>query len=223
MKLPAFRLLPVALLTVASLASCDSQRTVTENADPGSSFRSSAAASPTAESTTPAGPATAVSFRKEVTEDDHRFVIETKGEGSQRQLTLSAEKNGRDLATNTQALNGTVTDVVATNLNNDKFPELLIFVSDAGSGSYGQVIAYSFLNQGRQALTVPDLTGPAADGYQGQDVFKVQGQELLRSFPLYKPADPNCCPSGGTRTVRYKLPDTGVAFQQVSYADQAKK
>lgn len=220
MKLPASHLLPTALLALLSLASCDSQRTVTENADPNSSFRSSTA---TAESATPPTPATAVSFHKEVTEDDHRFVVETKGEGSQRQLTLSAEKNGRDLTTNTQALNGTVTDVVATNLNDDKFPELLIFVSDAGSGSYGQVVAYSFLNQGRQALTLPDLAGAATEGYQGQDVFKVQGQELLRSFPLYKPADPNCCPSGGTRTVRYKLPDTGVAFQQVSFADQAKK
>ncbi|GGF10212.1 PliI family lysozyme inhibitor of I-type lysozyme [Hymenobacter cavernae] len=223
MKSPAPHLFSAAvLLALASLSACDTQRSVTETADPTNSLRSSTATeAPTA--TPPRVSATAVSYHKEVTEGDHRFVVETKGEGSQRQLTLSAEKNGRDLTTNTQALNGTVTNVVATNLNNDKFPELLVFVSDAGSGSYGQVVGYSFLDQGRRALTLPDLTGAAAEGYQGQDVFKVQGQELLRSFPLYKPADPNCCPSGGTRTVRYKLPETGVAFQQVSFADQAKK
>ncbi|WP_324670831.1 PliI family lysozyme inhibitor of I-type lysozyme [Hymenobacter sp. GOD-10R] len=220
MKLPVPYLLPGALLMLASLASCDTQRSVTERADPSASLRSTASATVPA---TPAVSPTAVSFHKEVTEDGHRFVVETKGEGSQRQLILSAEKGGRDLTTNTQALNGTVTDVVATDLNDDKSPELLIFVSDAGSGSYGQVVAYSFLSQSRQALTVPDLAGAAAEGYQGQDVFKVQGQELLRSFPLYKPADPNCCPSGGTRTVRYKLPATGAAFQQVAFADQAKK
>jgi len=220
MKSPATHLLSAAaLLGLASLLGCDTQRSVTETADPTTSLRSSTATeAPSAPVST-----TAVSYHKEVTKGDHRFVVETKGKGSQRQLMLSAEKNGRDLTTNTQPLNGTVTDVVATNLNDDQFPELLIFVSDAGSGSYGQLVAYSFLNQGRRTITLPDLAGAAAEGYQGQDVFKVQGQELLRSFPLYKPADPNCCPSGGTRTVRYKLPETGVAFQQVSFADQPKK
>ncbi|OUJ74471.1 PliI family lysozyme inhibitor of I-type lysozyme [Hymenobacter crusticola] len=222
MKLPVPHLFSATLLlALASFSACDTQRSVTESADPRNSLRSSTATE--APAATPPVSTTAVSYHKAVTAGAHRFVVETKGEGSQRQLVLSAAESGRDPISNTQPLNGTVTDVVATNLNDDKSPELLVFVSDAGSGSYGQLVAYSFANQGRQSLTLPDLTSAAAEGYQGQDVFKVQGQELLRSFPLYKPADPNCCPSGGTRTVRYKLPEAGVAFQQVSFADQAKK
>lgn len=199
---------PVGLLLLA-LASCDTQRSTTaESSDP-AALRSE--------------PTTPVSFRKELNEGDHRFVVQTTGQGTQKQLTLRAEKSGRDLTTNTQVINGAVTDAVVTNLNDDKFPELLLFVSDAGSGSYGQVIGYEFQNQGRRPLSMPELSPAAAKGYQGNDAFRVEGRELLRSFPLYKPEDANCCPSGGIRTVRYTLPNASLAFRQSRFADEAQK
>ncbi|UOR07283.1 hypothetical protein MUN82_09325 [Hymenobacter aerilatus] len=198
------RLLLPLLGTALALNACDSQRTTTETADP--AIRSV--------------PTEAVSFRKEVTDGDHRFVVQTTGEGSQRQLMLRAEKNGRELTTTRQSLNGQVSDVVVTNLNEDDFPELLIFVADAGSGSYGQLLGYEFMNQGRRPVALPDLSGPAAQGYQGHDEFKVVGHEVQRMFPIYQAADANCCPSGGTRTVRYTLPAEGLTLQQVAFADQ---
>ena len=190
------------LLSAALLPACDSQRSVTESADP-ASLRSA--------------PAAPVSFRKELTEGDHRFVVQTTGEGSRRQLTLRAEKNGRELTTNTQRIDGQVADAVVTNLNDNDFPELLVFVTDAGSGSYGQLLGFEFLNQGRRPVALPELSGPAAQGYQGHDEFKVMGRELCRSFPVYRSADPNCCPTGGTRTVHYRLPEAGLTLQQASF------
>ncbi|MBO3269426.1 hypothetical protein F1C16_05790 [Hymenobacter sp. NBH84] len=203
LSLPRF-LLPL-LGAALVLTACDSQRSTTEMADP---------------ATMRSVPTEAVSFRKEVTDGDHRFVVQTTGEGSQRQLMLRAEKNGRELTTTRQPLNGQVSDVVVTNLNEDNSPELLIFVADAGSGSYGQLLGYEFMNQGRRPVDLPDLSGPAAQGYQGHDEFKVVGHEVQRMFPIYQPADANCCPSGGTRTVRYTLPPEGLTLQQVAFADQ---
>ncbi|WP_022822900.1 hypothetical protein [Hymenobacter norwichensis] len=200
------------LLGISLLAACDAPRATTEASDP-SALRSTAA---------PIAAATPVSFRKELNEGDHRFVLQTTGEGTQRQLEMRVEKAGKELATSTQAIEGTVSDAVTTNLNDDKFPELLVFVTDAGSGSYGQLIGYEFLNQGRRTLTLPELSGPAAQGYQGHDTFKVEGQQVVRSFPIYLDADPNCCPSGGQRIVHYKLPVGSSAFQQADYKSQAR-
>lgn len=204
--------LPFLPAVLALLVACDAPRSATETADP---------ATLRATSTT-AAPAATVSFRRELSQDDHRFVLQTTGDGNQRQLQLRVEKNGRELTTTTQTVEGVVSDAVAANLNDNKFPELLIFVTDAGSGSYGQLIGYEFLNQGRRNLTLPELAGPAAKGYQGHDEFRVQNGRVLRSFPIYLDADPNCCPTGGQRTIQYELPPEAVTFRQVSFSNQVK-
>lgn len=199
--------LAAAGLFISLLGSCDSQRSTIE-----STPELSQASAPTAAATT-------VSFRKELAADDLRFLVQTTGDGSSRQLSVRAEKNGRELTTTTQALDGTVTDAVVTNLNEDKYPELLVFVQDAGTGSYGQLIGYEFMNQGRKPVALPALSGKAATGYQGHDEFRVEGRELLRTFPVFQEADANCCPSGGKRTVRYQLAGTGLTLQQLAFAD----
>ncbi|SHK50514.1 hypothetical protein [Hymenobacter psychrotolerans] len=206
------RVLPFLPAVLALLVACDAPRSATETADPATLRATSSAAAPAA----------TVSFRRELSQNDHRFVLQTTGEGNQRQLQLRVEKNGRELTTTTQVVEGMVADAVAANLNDNKFPELLIFVTDAGSGSYGQLIGYEFLNQGRRNLTLPELTGPAAQGYQGHDEFRVQDGRVLRSFPIYLDADPNCCPTGGQRTIQYELPPEAVTFRQVSFSNQVK-
>lgn len=198
MKQYSFRGLLGGFLAGLSMLSsgCDTQRTVTEGANP---------AVPSAEATAP------VSFQKEVTQDGYRFNVRTTGAGTRRQLTLQAAKNAQELFATTVPVEGEVTDAVAANLNNDKYPELFIFVAGAGSGSYGRVLGYEFMNQGHRPLTLPELSGPAATGYMGHDVFRVEGSQLLRSFPVYRPDDPNSTPSGGTRTVVYTM-EPGMAL-----------
>lgn len=202
---------PVVLLLLVLLAACEAPR-ATESSDP-ATLRATA---------TPTATATPVSFRKELRQGNHRFVLQTTGEGSRRQMELRVERNGQELVTNTQTVEGTVEDAVATNLNNDQFPELLVFITDAGSGSYGQLAGYEFNTQGQRPLSLPELSGAAAQGYQGHDTFRVEGQQVVRSFPIFLDADPNCCPSGGQRLVYYKLPAGSTAFQQVNYRNQTR-
>ena len=198
MKLNSFLRLPGGILAVLGLltAGCDTQRTATEGANP---------TAPSAEATTP------ISFQKELAQDDYRFTVQTSGAGTRRQLSLRGAKNSRDLFTTSVAIEGEVTDAVAANLNDDNYPELFVFVAGAGSGSYGRLVAFEVMNQGRRPLTLPELSGPAAAGYMGQDAFRVEGDQLLRSFPVYQPDDPNSTPSGGVRTVAYTMtPGTGL-------------
>ncbi|KUG07570.1 hypothetical protein [Solirubrum puertoriconensis] len=195
MTAPTLSLRPAALglLAAALLSNCDSQRSATETADP----------NPTASS---AVPAPNESFRKELSRGDYNFAVRTLGTGTQRQLLLEAKRLGRELMASTTNIEGVVTDAVVTNLNNDDYPELLVFVNAAGSGSYGRLVGYEFLNRGRRNLALPALDGPAAVGYLGHDSFRVEDRKIIRTFPVYLPTDPNSSPSGGTRVVEYEMP-----------------
>ncbi|AYA36587.1 hypothetical protein D3Y59_05660 [Hymenobacter oligotrophus] len=191
-RIPCLR--PAALGCLAALlGSCDSQRTATETADP----------NPTAST---AVPAPNESFRKELSRGDYDFAVHTVGSGSQRQLTLEAKRLGRELMATTTPIEGVVADAVVTNLNNDDYPELLVFMNAAGSGAYGKLVGYEFLSRGRRNLSLPALEGPAAVGYLGHDSFRVEERKIIRTFPVYLPTDPNSSPSGGTRVVEYELP-----------------
>ncbi|WP_133273154.1 hypothetical protein [Hymenobacter radiodurans] len=184
-------------------SSCDSQRTATEGANPGA---------PSAEATVP------ISFQKEVARDDYRFSVQTTGTGTSRTLSLTAAKDNRELFKTSVPIEGQVRDAIATNLNDDKYPELFVFVAGAGSGSYGRLVGYEFMNQGHRPLTLPELSGPAAAGYMGHDEFRVEGSQLLRSFPVYRPDDPNSTPSGGIRTVAYTM-EPGMALTVAGFSD----
>lgn len=186
---------------------CDTQRSATELADPN--------ASAGAVST----PAAAVSYTKDLSRGDYNFAVKTTGTGTQRQLTLRAERLGRELAATSATIEGTVADAVVTNLNNDDYPELLVFVTDAGSGSYGQLLGYEFLSRGRRDLLLPELDEKLSNGYLGHDSFRVDGRKIIRSFPIYRPQDPNSTPTGGTRTIEYVMPKKEGIISVANYTD----
>ncbi len=95
-------------------------------------------------------------------------------------------------------------------LNQDGYPEILIYLASAGSGSYGTVIGYS-VNNGKsisQIYMPPMADAPElSEGYMGHDEFAIVENNLIRRFPVYLPEDSNANPTGGTRQVQYKLVD----------------
>lgn len=100
---------------------------------------------------------------------------------------------------------GTVTGAETADLNADGSPELYIYTSSAGSGSYGNLIAFSVNNRKSASdIYLPPL-GEAQAGYMGHDEFAVAGQLLVRRFPLYREGDSNAGPTGGSRRVQYRL------------------
>lgn len=103
---------------------------------------------------------------------------------------------------------GTVTDAEVADLNGDGFPEIYIYVTSAGSGSYGSLIAYgSNKNLSLTEIYLPPLeeNPKALVGYQGHDEFRVVENALVRRFPIYKKNDSQARPTGGTRQVQYHL------------------
>lgn len=101
-----------------------------------------------------------------------------------------------------------VIDAEMEDLNSDGSPELFVFTQSIGSGSYGNVYAFSVNNMKSMSQVYFQPTAEnnqINQGYMGHDKFAVVENSLAQRFPIYKEEDSNAKPTGGTRQVSYKL------------------
>jgi hypothetical protein len=113
-----------------------------------------------------------------------------------------------DNATIDQEIDGTVVGAEVADLNADGFPEIYVYVTSAGSGSYGSLVAYaSNQNKSLSEIYLPVVSDDQklAKGYMGHDAFAVGEGALLHRFPIYRDGDSNANPTGGIRELQYKL------------------
>lgn len=149
-----------------------------------------------------------LSFDKKLSLQGVDFHVTTTGEGSLRQLTITPNGLTSDNSTISKEIEGIVTGAEVADLNADGSPELYIYVTSAGSGAYGSVIAYSTNHKkSMSSIYMAELATGSKDakGYMGHDEFTVIENSLARRFPIYKENDSNAKPTGGTRQLQYKL------------------
>lgn len=107
-------------------------------------------------------------------------------------------------------IEGTVTNAEIGDLNTDGFPEVLVYITSDGSGSYGTVIGYS-VNNGKSMseIFMPNIVDnpKASKGYMGHDEFAIVENSFCQRFKTYNPQDTNSNPTGKTRQIQYKLKD----------------
>lgn len=157
-------------------------------------------------------PDSPISF-KVSTQDDSLLCIQAEG------LPYSKQPFYNDI------VGCTVTGAEVTDLNADGYPELLVYLTSDGSGSYGKLIGYS-VNAGKSAsqLYLPEIADQpnVRDGYMGHDSMYVKDKTFYLTFPIYKKDDTNANPTGGTRLVQYKLVNTNDcrALQVVKVTDK---
>lgn len=135
------------------------------------------------------------------------FNVTATGKGSLQYLTIQPHGLSHNKMITIENVEPVVNAEVA-DLNNDGYAELLIYTQSAGSGSYGNVYAYSVNNgQSLSAVQFPKVVsnGDMRKQYGGHDQFAIVNNRLVQRFPLYNPADPNSRPTGRQRTITYKL------------------
>lgn len=140
--------------------------------------------------------------------DGIRFRVTSPNAGSPNRVTIAPSGLEKDDSPVTAEVDGLVTGIETADLDADGSPEILVFANGAGSGSYGSLVGYAAnRRKSMSQIYLPPILGnsPEGRGYMGHDSFRVDGRRLVRSFPVYRENDPNCCPSGGTRTVEYGL------------------
>ncbi|MCP4884001.1 MAG: hypothetical protein GY908_09420 [Flavobacteriales bacterium] len=97
-------------------------------------------------------------------------------------------------------------------LDQNGFDELYLITASAGSGSYAKIYGYaSNQDLSMTPIHVPEISDKdlLADGdyygYMGHDSIYIANNKIYRKYPVYKEGDPNCCPSGGDKTLSYTL------------------
>ena len=139
---------------------------------------------------------------------DVTFQVESPNDSSINQVTVGAERPEGPIGQMEAEADGTITNVEIEDLNADGYPEIYVYVTSTGSGSYGSLIAYaSNRNKSLSQIYLPAIEDDPAisKGYMGHDEFAVGEGTFLRRFPIYKDGDSNAQPTGGTRQIQYKL------------------
>lgn len=133
------------------------------------------------------------------------FAVTSSGEGSQQQLSMTATGPKGPFTPIRKTVDGRVMGAEVADLNSNGEPEIYVFVQGAGSGSYGDVVAYAVSNNTLLPISLKGLSGAMAKGYMGHDSFAVVENCLVRRFPIYNANDSNAKATGGQRQICYKL------------------
>ncbi|HEY5974047.1 MAG TPA: PliI family lysozyme inhibitor of I-type lysozyme [Geobacteraceae bacterium] len=137
-----------------------------------------------------------------------RFHVTSANEGSVNTLQIVPASLEIDNSPIVRTIDGTVTGAEVADLNVDGSPEIYVYVTSAGSGAYGSLVAYSVnRRKSLSEISLPPVTQDKAtsQGYMGHDEFAVVESVLVRRFPVYRAADTNAKPTGGARQLQYKL------------------
>jgi hypothetical protein len=105
-------------------------------------------------------------------------------------------------------LKGRVSNAQIDDLNQDGFPDLVLFIYTDSNAVNGTV--YCFASDANKEIIpcmLPDvmLDSKINKGYKGHDHFSLLEGTLLQKFPLYNPGDDNDKPTGGSRVIQYHL------------------
>ena len=136
------------------------------------------------------------------------FDITATNEGSINQLTIVPHGLSEQKDPITVEIDGTVSGAEIDDLDANGFPEVYVYVTSAGSGSYGSLVGYA-VNKGKSmtGIYLPPIADDAKlnKGYMGHDEFAVVEGTFVQRYPVYKDMDTNAQPSGKTRQLQYKL------------------
>jgi len=105
-------------------------------------------------------------------------------------------------------VDGHLSGAEVADLDDDGSPELYVYVTSAGSGSYGSLVAYAAnKRKSLSEIYLPPLEQQPENtaGYLGHDRFSVMAGVLGRSFPIFRAGDSNSHPTGGMRRIEYRL------------------
>ena len=150
---------------------------------------------------------TNLDFNKTLTWDNTSYEITVTNN------SLTVQPNGLEVVNNKfthDILGKSVVNAEIEDLNGDGYAEVLVYLASDGSGSYGEVIAYSSNNGKSLSQVTYNLEGDSDEikaGYMGHDKYSIIDNVLTREFPIYKDGDINANPTGGTKIVKYKLVD----------------
>lgn len=159
---------------------------------------------------------TVAQYSKSLRFNVYTFTVSAADTGAVRELTVKAYR-GPQLLTNFRVrVDGAVVGAEVADLDNNRFPEVYVYSTSDGSGSFGRVYAWQFLPERKADIMAASWALPTDSGYMGHDSLWVERDILCRKYPVYQSGDGNSQPTGGTRMIRYQLKPSGAKFALVA-------
>lgn len=147
----------------------------------------------------------AIGFHKKMSLYGVTFDVKCPNNSSLNTVTIIPKGLEIDNSPIIAEADGTVTDADIADIDLDGSPEVYVFVTNAGSGSYGSLIAYSSNNKkSLSQIYLPDLMEDKKNsiGYAGHDEMAIIETTFSRRFKVY---DQNYKPTSTVRQLQYKL------------------
>lgn len=159
-------------------------------------------------------------FKKEFSFGKFHFIVEATNNQSINRLKIIPSGLKLSNSILTKDIDGAVADARVVDIDNNGYPEVYVWFNSAGSGSYGDLIAYA-VNKGKSMSEIffPPLQEDPKNsiGYMGHDEFEIVEGALVRRFPLYDKGDTNSRPSGKMRQLQYKLVEGEASWKLKLY------
>lgn len=110
----------------------------------------------------------------------------------------------------THNIDGKVTFSEIDDLNEDGFPEILVYTVSSGKEKKGNIIAYS-VNNGKSIsqVSMPNLTDDKvmSKGYRGQNEYRVIEGNLYQRFPIFEQNGSIYKATGKYKQIKYLMKD----------------
>ncbi|MVM40996.1 hypothetical protein GO730_30365 [Spirosoma sp. HMF3257] len=146
----------------------------------------------------------------------YNFSVTAADSGRVREVIVKATRGELLLTIFRVRVDGAIVGAEVADLDNNRFPELYVYSTSDGSGSFGQVHAWQFLPERKADITLPNWRATPIEGYMGHDSLWVERDILCRKYPIYRSGDSNAEPTGGYQMVRYHLKPAGTGFTLVA-------
>lgn len=138
------------------------------------------------------------------------FRVLCSNKGAEKNITsispIGFENTAREISIE---IKGRIAKAEVDDLNNDGYPDLVLYVYNGGAKNTGTVLGISSdKNQGFMPIFFPDLTDDQKlrVGYMGNDEFSLMEGTLMRRFPLYNNTDTaNIKLTGMMRQIQYRV------------------
>jgi hypothetical protein len=99
--------------------------------------------------------------------------------------------------------NGAMVDAWVTDLDRNGRFEVAVVTRSAGREGRGVLALWGWTGSELVARPVADLSPAQKQGYRGRDVIRLQGRNIVRVFPIYRPDDMFVNPTGGLRRFHF--------------------
>jgi hypothetical protein len=106
-----------------------------------------------------------------------------------------------------------------TDLDGNGLPEITVFLRSRADLAAGEARVYAWTGKGFELYKPEHIIAGSLKGYRGSDRFELDGDAIVRRFPVYLDDDVPAEPSGGTLVIRYRFKDGVIKAESVELKD----